>query len=276
MVIFPHAKLNLGLDVLHIRPDGYREIRSLLYPIPLHDVLEALPDPHLAPGEVQFTHSGLPVPGDTASNLCLQAVERMRRVHALPPLRIHLHKAIPIGAGLGGGSSDGAHMLLLLRDLLKLQLEQGQLHSAAGDMGSDCPFFLENGPRFASGRGELLSMLQVSLSGYWLVLAYPGIHISTAEVYARTPCATPTTPLIERLQRPVQEWRQNVTNRMEEYVFRQYPAVHVLKNELYAAGAAYASMSGSGSSVFGIFIQEPELIAGSTLTRQVVLSVRLP
>ncbi|MBZ0205746.1 MAG: 4-(cytidine 5'-diphospho)-2-C-methyl-D-erythritol kinase [Flavobacteriales bacterium] len=257
MLIFPYAKINLGLQVLRKRPDGYHDIRSVLFPIPLHDALEAVVDDSVPRGEVRFARTGIPVPGDPASDLCLKAVEQVRKLRELPGLRMHLHKAIPTGAGLGGGSSDGAHTLLLLNDLLNIQIPRAQLHPMAAELGSDCPFFLEHAPQLAEGRGEVLSPAEPNLSGHWLVLVNPGIHVPTAEVYGNLQLRSEDADLRELLTAPITSWQGTVVNDMEEYVFAKHPAIGAIKEELLAKGASYAAMSGSGSSVFGVFSKKP-------------------
>lgn len=255
MLRFPFAKINLGLQVLRRRADGYHDIRSILFPIPLYDALEAVLAPELPAGEVQFESTGLPIPGDSAGNLCLKAVELLRAKRDLPGLRMHLHKAIPMGAGLGGGSSDGANTLFLLNQLLELDLTAQELQTMAAQLGSDCPFFLKQQPQLAEGRGERLSPVEVDLRGYWLVLVNPGIHVPTAEVYQGMQLTNGHRNLGEALQRDISAWQKNVVNDMEEYVFAKYPAIATIKDQLRKQGAVYAAMSGSGSSVFGLFSQ---------------------
>lgn len=257
MLIFPFAKINLGLHVLAKRPDGYHDIRSVLFPIPLCDALEAVLAPDLPAGGLQFASSGLPVPGDPAGNLCLKAVQLLRARRELPGLRMHLHKAIPMGAGLGGGSSDGAHTLLLLNHLLDLGLTAKELHTMAAQLGSDCPFFLQQQPQMAEGRGDVLRPIAVDLKGQWLVVVNPGIHVPTAEVYRNMRLVERHRDLEASLHAPIPNWNGSVVNDMEEYVFAQHPAVANIKQVLLRQGASYAAMSGSGSSVFGIFGERP-------------------
>lgn len=262
MVVFPHAKINLGLYVLRLRNDGYRDISTVLVPIPLYDVLEVIMDRSLPHGDVIMTRSGIPVPGDPKSDLCLKAVELLRGVHRLPGLRIHLHKHIPIGAGLGGGSSDGAHTLLALNDLLDLRLERSALHRLATALGSDCPFFLERQAQLGTGRGEVLAPIAPRMQGWWLLLMDPGVHVSTAEVYAHTAPAPGPSDLREVLTcTDPSGWNGHVHNVMEEYVLSAYPQVAAAKRSIAALGASYVSMSGSGASVFGLFAERPTLPA---------------
>ncbi|HQV38828.1 MAG TPA: 4-(cytidine 5'-diphospho)-2-C-methyl-D-erythritol kinase [Flavobacteriales bacterium] len=257
MLVFPFAKINLGLQVLRKRPDGFHDIRTVMVPIPLCDALEAVVDEGAAPGEVRFERTGIPVPGDASGDLCMKAVEQVRKFRELPGLRIHLHKAVPMGAGLGGGSSDAAHTLLLLNALLDLGLAPKELHAMAATLGSDCPFFLQQGAQLADGRGEVLSPLHVDLTGHWLVLVNPSIHVPTAEVYGNMRLAEHHDDLPRMIAAPIASWQGTVVNDMEEYVFAKYPAIKAIKQELLARGASYAAMSGSGSSVFGVFSRKP-------------------
>jgi 4-diphosphocytidyl-2-C-methyl-D-erythritol kinase len=258
MLTFPPAKINLGLRVVRRREDGYHDLQSVMVPIPLYDALEAIIDPELEPNEVVFTRSGLPVPGDAHADLCMKAVRAIQARGELPGLRIHLHKVIPMGAGLGGGSSDGSHTLLLLNDLLSLHMDRADMHAMALDLGSDCPFFLEHGPQLAEGRGDRLRPVQLPLQGLWSVLVNPGIHVPTGEVFRNT---TPTGSELDVVgllrDHPLEEWDRSLPNTMEEWVSRTHPAVAALKRQLQDAGAAYAAMSGSGSTVFGLFREMP-------------------
>lgn len=258
MLVFPPAKINLGLHVLRKRTDGYRDIETIMVPIPLFDALEAIIDPAVPHGELVFTRSGLEVPGNPMLDLCAKAHGLLNAECTLPGLRMHLHKAIPIGAGLGGGSSDGAHALKLINELLALGLGQTDLQAMAAQLGSDCPFFLGDGPQLATGRGEVLAPLAFSLSGWWVMLINPGTHVSTAEVYTNTRMAPAKADLAESATRhSPTEWNSRLVNVMEEYVLSAYPEVAETKRLITEAGAAYCSMSGSGSSVFGLFKDKP-------------------
>ncbi|MBK9422393.1 MAG: 4-(cytidine 5'-diphospho)-2-C-methyl-D-erythritol kinase [Flavobacteriales bacterium] len=256
MLVFPHAKVNVGLRVLHKRPDGFHDISSVMLPIPLHDVLEAVVDMGMPDGEVSFVRTGSAVPGDTADDLCLKAVEAVREFRELPGLRIHLHKTIPAGAGLGGGSSDAAHMLLLLNKLLELRLAPTELDEMASGLGSDCTFFLHHGAQLAEGRGEKLLPITLDLRGNWMVLIAPGIHAPTPLAYAQ---CKPTGAKLDTklLEQPTSKWQDLVLNDLEPAVFDRHPELAELKRALLNEGAAYASMSGSGSSVYGIFSKKP-------------------
>ncbi|QQR86603.1 MAG: 4-(cytidine 5'-diphospho)-2-C-methyl-D-erythritol kinase [Flavobacteriales bacterium] len=260
MIAFPPAKINLGLNVLRMRADGFHDIESVLVPVPLHDALEIIVAPDVSPGEVVFTSSGEAIPGNAADNLCLKAVQRVKTHCPLPGLRMHLHKVIPMGAGLGGGSSDGAHTIRLLDDLLGLQLGDTLKHELASSLGSDCPFFLSDRPQLATGRGEVLAPIDLDLHGWWLVLVNPGIHVGTPEVYKNTIPTDRSMDYASALRNTdPRRWQSTVTNTMETYVLQAYPAVKTLRDELLYLGADFAAMSGSGSSVFGLFKQKPAL-----------------
>ncbi len=262
MLLFPHAKINLGLNVLRKRADGYHDIESVLVPIPLHDVLEAIIDPTLKKNDIVFTRTGIPVPGDPDQDLCMKAARLIQRERELPGIRIHLHKVIPIGAGLGGGSSDGAHTLLLLDHLLNLGITPAELHDIASSLGSDCPFFLAERPQWITGRGELLQPITLELRGWWLMLVHPPVHVSTAEVYAHSTPAPARADLLQAITTTTPDrWNGLVVNVMEEYVLTTCPAVAEAKDRIAKSGANYAAMSGSGSSVFGLFRTRPGLPA---------------
>ena len=260
MLVFPPAKINLGLHVLRQRPDGYRDIETVMVPIPLHDALEAIVDPKLGEGELAFTRSGLAVPGDPYEDLCVKAHQLLKEHHRMPGLRMHLHKAIPIGAGLGGGSSDGSFALALINRLLSLGLGQTGLQGLAERLGSDCPFFLGSGAQLATGRGEVLRPLELALTGWWMLLINPGVHVGTAEVYSNTVPSSATEDLAELTTRiGPGSWTGRLVNAMEAYVLRAYPIVAETKALIQAQGAVYCAMSGSGSSVFGLFRTRPIL-----------------
>lgn len=257
MIVFPYAKINLGLNVLRKRPDGYHDIESVLMPIPLCDILEAVVDTEVAPGEVLYTRSGAPVPGYVENDLCMKAFRAIAKGRALPGLRMHLHKVIPMGAGLGGGSSDGAHVLSLINELLHLGISTNELSSMAAELGSDCPFFLRNGAQVATGRGDELNSIEVDLAGLWFLLVNPGVHVPTADVYRNTrPNESSESPASIIRLGPAQ-WQGRLQNTMEAYVLQEFPQIGAVKRQLLEMGATYASMSGSGSTVFGIFKELP-------------------
>lgn len=252
MVSFPGCKINLGLHVIRKRPDGYHDLETCFYPVPWQDILEIIPEETLS-----FTSSGAPIPGATEDNLCLRAYHLLKADFDLPPVSIHLHKVLPMGAGLGGGSSDGAHTLRTLNALFSLNLSPDTLAAYAARLGSDCAFFIHEAPRMGTGRGEILAPVSVSLKDKYLLIVRPDIHVSTAEAYAGVTPKVPAQDLRTILENePPEAWRDRVYNDFEASVFSRYPAIAEVKEALYAAGALYASMSGSGAAVFGIF-REP-------------------
>lgn len=258
MILFPHAKINLGLNVVRKRPDGYHDIETVFLPIPLRDVLEAVVMKDVAPGEVLYSRSGLPVEGEPEADLVMRAHRLIAGCRVLPGLRMHLHKAIPLGAGLGGGSSDATHTLLLLDRLLELHLSQEELRSMAMKLGSDCAYFLEKGPRSANGRGEMLAPLALDLTGCWTVVVNPGIHVPTSEVFKHVVFIDGETGYPQDLSTaPIEAWNRIAPNALEEFVFRKWPAIREVCDVLKTSGAAYAAMSGSGSTVYGIYTSRP-------------------
>ncbi len=254
MITFPNAKINLGLQVLKKRKDGYHDLESCMVPIPLYDALEMIVDKNST-----WTATGLPVPGDPKDNLILKAEKLLKKdFQGLPNLQIHLHKHIPMGAGLGGGSADGAFALKLMNNLFDLHLDDFFLEEYAAELGSDCPFFIENTPKIIRGRGEILEPISLSLQGSYLVLIHPGIHVSTQEAYAGVVPKTPETKL-ETILADRGRWKEELVNDFEPSVFLAHPELAAIKSKLYQSGAFYASMSGSGSSIFGLFDQKPIL-----------------
>jgi 4-diphosphocytidyl-2-C-methyl-D-erythritol kinase len=251
MVAFPPCKINLGLNIVSKRSDGYHDIETCFFPLPFTDVLEVIPAKSTA-----FTSSGTPIPGNADDNLCMKAYTILSKDYSLPPVRIHLHKIIPSGAGLGGGSSDAAHTLRLLNIVFNLGISQSKLLACASALGSDCSFFIYDRPMMGFGRGEILKEIQPDLKGKFLVLLNPGLHVSTAEAYAGVVPGTPVFPIENILPKPVDSWKMLLQNDFEKSVFERYPLIGTLKEELYNNGAKYASMSGSGSSVYGIFENE--------------------
>lgn len=256
MISFPTAKINLGLHITAKRKDDYHDIESCMVPVPLMDALEMI----ISTKKTTFTTSGLDVPGDPKDNLILKAYQLLKKDFPnLPHLSIHLHKNIPMGAGLGGGSSDAAFALKLMNNLFDLILDDFFLEEYAAHLGSDCPFFIENTPKIVRGRGELLEPVELNLTGTYLVLINPGIHIGTKEAYAGV---TPTPPIVslEEVLKNKSRWKDELVNDFEASIFPNHPEIAAIKNKLYENGAYYAAMSGSGSSVFGLFEEEPPSI----------------
>jgi 4-diphosphocytidyl-2-C-methyl-D-erythritol kinase len=251
MILFPPAKVNLGLRILAKRPDGYHEIESIMAEIPFCDILELNEDEHDA-----FVQTGITFPPDGQLNLCEKAVAVLRQHANFPPVHIHLRKQIPVGAGLGGGSADASYTLVGLNELFSLGFSIAQLTDFAAQLGSDCPFFIEGGLQLATGRGEHLTKLQPLGLKKWLVLCNPGIHVATAAAYAKVKPKRDGASILELLR---ENGIQRLVNDFEYSVFEQFPEISQLKTYLEKAGAFYAAMSGSGSSVFALFDQQPIL-----------------
>lgn len=249
MITYPNPKINIGLNILRKRDDGYHDIDTLMVPYDgMHDVLEIVPA-----DELQMTLYGIEVDGDPMDNLCVRAWRLLVAECGIPPVAIYLHKGIPSGAGLGGGSADASFTLLMLNEIFSLGLPQERLEQMAATLGSDCPFFICNRAMLCRGRGELMTPCEPDLSPYRIELTIPPVHVSTREAYAGVRPSLPEIPLEEALARPLAEWRDTVRNDFESSVFAAHPEIAAAKEEMYSRGAVYASMSGSGSSVFGIF-----------------------
>ena len=260
MVLFPNAKINLGLNIISKRSDGYHDLESIFYPIPIREAVEIIENE-----DFEFSNSGLVIEGDKQNNLCLKAYHLLRKDFPhLPAVQMHLHKAIPMGAGLGGGSADGAFTLKLLNEKFDLSLSEKQLLDYALQLGSDCPFFILNKACFAKGRGELVEQISFDLTSYKFIIVHPGIHISTAWAFSqlseRLPWPDKSKNIQEIIQRPLSTWKDELKNDFEEPVFSQFPEIKKIKDELYDAGAVYSSMSGSGSAVYGIFKKEDRMV----------------
>lgn len=256
MILFPNAKINLGLNILRKRKDGYHELETIFYPIGLKDGLEFVENKH---NTINFSGSGLLLDVAPDENIVAKAYRMLATDFNLPGLDVHLHKVVPFGAGLGGGSSDGAFLLKGLNGYFKLGLSIGRLKKYAVKLGADCPFFLENKPAFASGIGEKLKAIDLSLKGYYIVLVKPPFGVGTKEAYANIKPSIPKISLSEAVRQPPEHWHECMANDFELTVFQLYPAIAGIKAKLYGFGAVYASMSGSGSSVFGLFKTDPQL-----------------
>lgn len=253
MIVFPNAKINIGLNIIQRRQDGYHNIETAMVPIKLSDVLEIIPSKHPS-----FQTTGIPIPDD-GQNLVLQAYELLKNDTKIPEVAIHLHKIIPMGAGLGGGSSDAAFALKALNELFELGLETQQLENYARKIGSDCAFFIKNEPVIAKGRGDELEPLSIhNIQGKYLILVCPNVHSNTAEAYSGVISCQPKKNLKKTLSGEVGKWKNEVFNQFETTIFKKHPELHRIKQSLYESGAVYASMSGSGSAVYGIFDNEPD------------------
>ncbi|HEY0298365.1 MAG TPA: 4-(cytidine 5'-diphospho)-2-C-methyl-D-erythritol kinase [Arachidicoccus sp.] len=256
MINFPNAKINLGLYVTRKRGDGFHDLETIFYPVQLCDALELIQDKE---NRFSFTLSGLPVESPTSENLCVKAFQLIQKYFVqVPNIQMHLHKVIPMGAGLGGGSADAAFTLQLLNDKFQLHLSQDDLLKFALALGSDCPFFMLNKACVAIGRGEILEEISLDLSGYFIVLIYPKVHINTGWAFTQIQPRPLGISLKEIVSQPIENWKNVLYNDFEKPVFEKYPEIQFIKDKLYECGAVYSSLSGSGSSVYGIFRENPE------------------
>lgn len=248
----PNAKINLGLYVVGRRSDGYHNIETIFYPIPLTDRLEISED-----DELELIVSGIPVAGNTNDNLVMKVYDQLRRDFDIPPVYTTLEKNIPSGAGLGGGSSDAAFMMKMLNKEFDLGMSDEQMERRVSLLGADCAFFIKNRPTMAEGIGNEFSPVQVDLSGWYLVLVKPDDFVSTKEAYAGITPKAPRHDLREAIKQPVKEWKNLIFNDFEDSIFPNHPTIANIKQTLYQLGATYASMSGSGSTVFALFDHKP-------------------
>lgn len=259
MITFPNAKINLGLNITEKRSDGYHNLETVFYPVPLEDVLEVHEWKTASNKKFVLHQSGLNIEGDQEHNLVVKAYRLLDDIYSLPPVEIFLYKHIPSGAGLGGGSSDAAFMLKLLNHKFELNISDSKLEEYAVSLGADCAFFIKNSPTFAEGIGNIFSPVSLSLKGYGLLLIKPDLFVSTRDAFSLVKPCKPQQSLKEIIAKSVADWKELMVNDFEESVFSKYPAVRQIKEELYAQGAIYASMSGSGSSVFGLFAPQAEI-----------------
>ena len=255
MIAFPNAKINIGLNILNKRDDGYHNIESVFYPIMWRDALEISYGP-----QFELKTTGLYISGTKENNLVYKAYQLLQSyITKSQDIHLHLHKAIPMGAGLGGGSADGAFALVLINDYFKLNLSIKTLENLAEKLGSDCPFFIQNKPVFSYDRGIMFEPISLKLSSYYIILINPNIHIGTAEAYGFIQPKTPTISVKDSIIKPMEEWRELIVNDFEAPLMLKYPLLSNIKSKLYKMGAVYASMTGSGSTMYGIFKEEIEL-----------------
>lgn len=255
MILFPNAKINIGLNIVSKRPDGFHNLESIFYPLAIKDALEVIEDDNL-----QFSSSGIAIPGSSNDNLCIKAYHLLKQdFKTLPPVRIHLHKNIPIGAGLGGGSADASFFIRMMNQKFDLQMDNSKMEHYASKIGSDCAFFIQNKPAYALEKGDQLSPLDLNLDSYFFVLIMPEVQVSTAEAYRGVRVSPNDMPLTELIKLPITEWKFHIKNDFEPSVFSKYSVIAQIKDSLYEAGALYASMSGSGSSVYGVFNEPTKL-----------------
>ncbi len=258
MICFPNAKLNIGLYVTEKRSDGYHNIETLFFPTSLCDALEILENKE-GDTPLHWSSSGITLDGKDEDNLCVKALNLLRQDYDIPPLKMHLHKVIPFGAGLGGGSADAAFALKALNEMFNLGIDTPKLIAYAAKLGADCAFFIRNIPQTATGIGDILSPCKINLKGYHLLLVKPDIHVSTPEAYRGIKPKQLAVPFYEQLRLPVEEWKGVIKNDFEESVFPNHPGIKAIKEKMYAGGALYASMTGSGAAVFGLFKNKPEM-----------------
>jgi 4-diphosphocytidyl-2-C-methyl-D-erythritol kinase len=263
MLVFPNCKINLGLHILNKREDGYHNLETIFYPVQLKDALEIIRKED--DGQtISFQGSGLAIAGDEQNNLCIKAYNLLKQEFpSLPPVQMHLHKAIPMGAGLGGGSADGAFTLKLLNEKFQLGLNTQQLIDYALQLGSDCPFFIINKPCYATGRGEMLEQVELDLNDYQFLIVNPGIHVNTGwafgQLQSQSSGGSERPNLRKIIQQPISTWKDQLKNDFEEVVSNQHKEIATIKQQMYDAGAVYASMTGSGSTVFGVFEKNNEI-----------------
>lgn len=251
MILFPNCKINLGLNIIRKREDGFHNLQTIFYPLPLQDALEIITDN--AGTGCTLTTTGFTIEGN-GENICAKAYALLKKdFPQLPAIQLHLHKAIPIGAGLGGGSADGAFTLLLLNKKYHLNISEADLIKYALQLGSDCPFFIKNKPCIGTGRGEKLQEIALDLSPYKIVVVNPGIHINTGWAFGQITPKPATTDLTQLFGKPMPLWKEELTNDFEPPVFQKYPEIENIKTTLYGQGALYAAMSGTGSTVYGLF-----------------------
>ena len=254
MIVFPNAKINIGINITGRRHDGYHNIETIFYPLPIYDALEALPG-----NDLTFQSTGLAIPGKIEDNLCIRGYNLIKKDHNIPPLGIFLLKHIPIGAGLGGGSANAAFFIKLINRLFNLGLTTADMLDYARQLGADCAFFIESKPVFAFEKGDRFEDIELDLSNYHIALVMPPAHVSTAEAYRGVRPAPVKQSLKNLIKLPLEEWKNHIKNDFEDSVFKNHPAIRGVKAALYDTGAIYASMSGSGASVFGIFHKKPDL-----------------
>jgi 4-diphosphocytidyl-2-C-methyl-D-erythritol kinase len=266
MVVFPNAKINLGLNIIRKREDGYHDLETVFYPLMIKDCLEVIQSIDHRPqttatktmdnglSTVDFSSTGLEVAGNENDNLCIKAYQLLKKdFPSIPNIKMHLHKTIPMGAGLGGGSADGAFMLKLLNEKFNLNLSTRQLIDYALQLGSDCPFFIINQPCFASSRGEVMEAIDLVLRDYSFVIVNPKIHVATSWAFSNIVPSVPKKSIKEIIQQPIETWKDELINDFEEPVSKQHVEIKNIKQELYNKNAVYAAMSGSGSTAFGLF-----------------------
>jgi 4-diphosphocytidyl-2-C-methyl-D-erythritol kinase len=263
MIFFPNAKINIGLFITEKRNDGYHNLETIFYPLSFSDILEIQP---AKDGQINFRNTGIQIPAPPKENLCYKAWEMLQRKYGIPEVNFHLHKLIPYGSGLGGGSSDASFTLKALNKLFELNLDEDELKTMAEQLGSDCPFFIDNTPSFAWEKGNHLSPLKVPLKGFYVLIVVPPFHIDTRTAYQGIKPKERKSLLHKIVETvPVEEWQHRITNDFEDNIINKFPEMASIKNILAEKGALFTSLSGSGSAIYGIFRDKPE--AGKELNR---------
>ena len=265
MITFPIAKINLGLNVVEKRPDGYHNLQTVFYPVPVKDALEVFTMDDAFPSDVDcdLKVTNISIDGDEQRNLVVRAYNLLKSdFPALPRCHAHLWKGIPTQAGMGGGSSDCAYMIRLLNEMFHLGLSEQQMIDYAARLGADCAFFIKNGPCYAEGIGERLEDIQLDLSGWHIAVVRPDIPVPTKEAFSRIRPHFPVKNCRDIVMQPVETWRDQLVNDFEESVFALHPEIGLVKEKLYKMGATYAAMSGSGSALFGLFKEKPDFLSG--------------
>lgn len=258
MIVFPNAKINIGLRITGNRPDGFHDIETIFYPVRLSDALEFVVSDQQTYKDI-LKVTGINTGSDPEDNLIIKTLKILREINSFPFLKIHLHKVIPVGAGLGGGSSDAACLLKVINKHFGLDIATNSLKALALELGSDCPFFIDCIPSFASGRGEVLTPVKPVLDGHYLVILNPGVGINTMEAYKNCRTGLTSSSLFQLINRPLIEWKNLIINDFEDFAFKKHPIIGDIKEELYRSDAIFSLMSGSGSTVYGIFSEKPIL-----------------
>ncbi|RXQ87498.1 4-(cytidine 5'-diphospho)-2-C-methyl-D-erythritol kinase [Ancylomarina salipaludis] len=258
MLTYSNAKINIGLNIVEKRKDGFHNLETIFFPIAMRDAIEIADSKGNA--DYTFSASGIPIDIDASENIVVKAYELIRAKYNFPAQDIHLHKSIPFGAGLGGGSANAAYMIKLLNQKFNLGMTESEMEGWVSQLGSDCAFFIKNKPAFAFEKGDKLCSIDLDLSGFHILLIKPDIHISTAEAYANIKPNKPEKSLQQLIQEPIENWKTTIKNDFEDSIFPKYPLLAEIKKELYEQGAIYAAMSGSGSSLFGIFKNDPQIL----------------
>ncbi len=258
MLSFPNCKINLGLHVTEKRTDGFHTIETVLVPVEWQDILEIVPEDN-STDDIDFKCTGIRLFGPKEKNLCIRAYNLLKKNYQLPSLKMHLHKIVPVGAGLGGGSADAAHTLMILNKYFRLNITEKDQENLANQLGSDCAFFIRNKPVFATGKGEIFEPVKLKLKNIYCVIVKPRIHINTSEAYSQIKPLKRKNSLIELIDLPISDWKNSIENDFEKIIFERNPTIKNIKNRLYKLGAIYAAMSGTGSAVFGLFSEEKHL-----------------